>query len=347
MRPKWVLLLSAAILGGVALLGVTHPELARGFAKTLISLSPLSIAIAFILILAQVSAQALRMWAIIPRDTPLSVLRAGYVFTVGDFTNIFIPVRGGDALKVLLIHRAESGRRIPLTTAAGAMLADKVVDIGTLILLCTFAGFLSLLVTKMTAAVPPLGLVLGVVGGLLVLLAGIRYAPRGWLPARMASLRRLAHGLSALKHPVRCLASVTFSVVARLAEVLALRVLCSAAGFSLSLSQVLLALVIVNLSVSVPVSLANLGVYEAGLAFGLTRVGVPLPIAITLATTHHALELFGISFSAASYAFAVHVWPREASASRAVPGISDSHALPTAPAPPSASSTPAPGAAAP
>jgi hypothetical protein len=110
---------------------------------------------------------------------------------------------------------------------------------------------------------------------------------------------------------------------------------------------VLLALVIVNLSVSVPVSFANLGVYEAGLAYGLTRVGVPLPVAITLATTHHALELLGISVSAAGYAFAIHVWPREPSTSRAVTGISASPALTIAPAPPSTSSAPAPGAAAP
>lgn len=84
-------------------------------------------------------------------------------------------------------------------------------------------------------------------------------------------------------------------------------------GFPLSLPHVFLALVIVNLSVSVPVSLANLGVYEAGLAYGLTRPGVPLPAAVVLATTHHMLELLGMTLSAAGYAFALQ-WTRRTGA---------------------------------
>ncbi|HMA45485.1 MAG TPA: lysylphosphatidylglycerol synthase transmembrane domain-containing protein [Gemmatimonadales bacterium] len=311
MRQRWFLLLSAFVLGGVAYLGVTHPEQVHGFAKTLSHLSPLSVGIAFVLILGQVSAQALRMWAIIPRDTPLGVLRAGYVFTVGDLTNILVPARGGDALKVLLMNRAVGGPRIALTRATGAMFADKVVDIGTLIMLCALTGMLSLVVIKTQATLPPLWVVMGIAGGLILLLAGFWYAPPRWLAARMGGLHELARGLSGLKDPLRCSASVAFSVVARLAEVLALRVLCSAMAFPLSLSQVLVALVIVNLSVSVPVSVANLGVYEAGLAFGLTRAGVPLPVAITLATTHHALELLGITLSAAGYTLAIRIRPQE------------------------------------
>jgi uncharacterized membrane protein YbhN (UPF0104 family) len=66
----------------------------------------------------------------------------------------------------------------------------------------------------------------------------------------------------------------------------------------------LLALFTVNLSTVVPVSFASLGVYEAGLTYGLTRSGVPLPAAITIATTHHALELLGITLSAAGYTLA-------------------------------------------
>ena len=105
---------------------------------------------------------------------------------------------------------------------------------------------------------------------------------------------------------------MSFSVTARVAEVLALRVLCVAMGFQLALPQVLLALVIVNLSVSVPVSIASVGMYEAGLAYGLTRSGMPLPVGIMIATTHHVLELFGITLSAAGYALANHWIARKA-----------------------------------
>lgn len=311
-RSRWLLLFSGLVVCGAALLAITHPEQMRAFAHTLARLSPLSIALALSLILAQVSAQALRMWAIMPRDTPLSVLRAGYIFTVGDWTNIFVPARGGDALKVVLMTRGETDRRMTLVKAAGAMLADKVVDIGTLILLCAVTGLMGIVLTKTRSAMPPPSVLVAVAVGVGLLFIWLRYKPPRWVAARMAGVRELAGGLSSLRNPVWCSASVVCSVAARVTEVLALAVLCQAVGVPLSLPQVFLALVIVNLSVTVPVSVANVGVYEAGLAYGLARAGMPVPFAITVATTHHVLELLGISLSAAGYAFASRLRPRPA-----------------------------------
>jgi len=299
------------------LLAVTHREETREFWQNLSRLSLVSVIIAFLLILGQVTFQALRMWSVIPRDTPLSVVRIGYIFTVGDWTNIFIPARGGDALKVLLMTRPEGGHRMSLTKATGAMVADKVVDIGTLILLCALTGLMSLLVAKTRAMLPVFVAVLAAAGILVLLLAAIRRGWPQWWAARRAWLRDLAKGLSALKDPRRGLTSMSFSIAARGAEVLALRVLCATIGFPLSLPQVLLALVIVNLSVSIPVSIASLGIYEAGLAYGLTLAGMPLPVAIMIATTHHVLELLGITLSAAGYALANHWTGRGADVSAA------------------------------
>ena len=110
------------------------------------------------------------------------------------------------------------------------------------------------------------------------------------------------------------MASVSFSVAARFAEGLALIRLCAAVGYSLSPPDALLALVIMNVSISVPVSVANLGVFEAGLAYGLTRAGIPLPAAVLLATTHHMLELLGITLSAAGYTLAFQATKRVSTA---------------------------------
>lgn len=302
-RPTWLFVFSLAVVGGVALLALTHRQETRQFWKDLRGLSPAAVATAFALILGQVTLQALRLWAIIPRESRLRVVRAGYIFAVGDWTNIFVPMRGGDALKVVLMTRPERGLHMSLPKATGALFADKVVDIGTLVLVSAIAGLLSFLVANARAMLPALWVIGAAVVLVLVLMAIWRSPPR-WLAARKAGLRDLADGLSALKDPRWCLASVTFSVAARVAEVLALRALCIAAGFPLSPSQTLLALVIVNLSVSVPVSIANLGVYEAGLAYGLTRSGMPLPAGVMIATTHHMLELLGITLSAAGYGLA-------------------------------------------
>jgi uncharacterized membrane protein YbhN (UPF0104 family) len=77
-------------------------------------------------------------------------------------------------------------------------------------------------------------------------------------------------------------------------------VLCTALAFPLSLPQVVLALAALNVGISVPVSIANLGVYEAALAFGLSRSGMPLPTAVAIATLHHGLQLLGTNLSAAA-----------------------------------------------
>jgi hypothetical protein len=312
-----VLLFSLAVVGGVALLAVTHRAEARQFWTDLGRLSPVAVATAFALILGQVSSQALRLWAIIPRDARLGMIRAGYIFAVGDWTNIFIPARGGDALKVLMMTRPERGHQMSLTKATGALLADKVVDIGTLIFLCAITGLLSVLVSS-ARALPVLWVVIGASVVLVLLLVSIRRGPAHWLAARQAGLRDLAAGLSSLKHPVRCLTSVSGGIAARVVEMLALQVLCGAIGYPLSLPQALFALVVVNLSVSVPVSIANLGVYEAGLAYGLTRAGMPVPASVMIATTHHMLELLGITLSAAGYALAFQ-WTKPTPGTSAAP----------------------------
>ena len=96
-RSRLIILTSLAVIGGVALIAVTHREETRQFWRDLRNLSPIAVVTASVLILAQVSLQALRMWAIAPAVAGLRVIRAGYIFAVGDWINIFIPVRGGDA----------------------------------------------------------------------------------------------------------------------------------------------------------------------------------------------------------------------------------------------------------
>ncbi len=302
-------LLSAVVLGGVAVLAITHPEQTRAFSNNLKSLAPFPVALAFLLILAQVSAQALRLWAIIPRDTPLRVIQAGYTFAVGDCTNIFVPVRGGDALKILLMSRTAHNRGLTLPRATGALLADKVVDIGTFVLLSAMAGLIGVLVTATPVTLPGPRMLIGasVALGLVLVLVRVGW-PRLSGPVRN-KLRTVGEGLSGLRDPGRCAASVSFSLAARVLEVLALRALCAAIGIPVSIPRIFLAHVIVNVGISVPVSVANLGVYEAALAYGFTRAGVALPVAVTIATTHHVLELLGISLSAAGYTVANQLWP--------------------------------------
>jgi len=296
------------MLGGVAVLSAVHRDQAHEVWTNVIHVPPLSLAGALLLVLCQLAFQALRLWAILPRDAPLTLGRTAYAFTVGEWCNIFAPARAGDALKVVLLNRAGGARPISLPKATGAVLADKIVDAGTLVLLCAATGLVGLIGAGVRARLPGTEITLagGAVGALVFL--SVRLARPRWF-ARLTLLRgELAKGLSALADPARTLASVVFSLGAWTAELLAIRVLCGALSFPLSPPQLVLALVVLNLGISVPVSLANLGVYEALLVFGLSRSGLPLSAAVAIATLHHGLELLGTNLGAAGLV----LWVRRA-----------------------------------
>jgi len=293
-------LISAVMLGGVVVVLALHRDQAHAVWTSLTGVSPSLLALVLLLVFCQLGLQAVRLWTILPRDVALTLGRTAYAFTLGEWLNIFTPARAGDALKVVLLNRAPSAAPPSLPKATGAVLADKIVDGGSLVLLCTVAGLAGLIRTGVETRLPYLRI--GVAAGAVatVLLVGLGWARPGWLEQLARVRRELVKGLAALRDPVKLLASIGCSLGAWGAELLAVRLLSTALGYPLSLPQLELALAVLNIGIIVPVSVANLGVYEAALAFGLSRSGIPLPIAVAVATLHHALQLVGTNLGAAA-----------------------------------------------
>jgi glycosyltransferase 2 family protein len=297
--PRRVALVSAGLLAGVAAVSLTHQAEARAVWQELTLVPLVWVGAALLLVLCQVACQACRLWAILPQDAALSIARTAYAFSLGEWANIVAPARAGDALKVVLLNRVRGATPLSLAKATGAILADKVVDAGSLVLLCSVTGAASLIAASARARLPSRGVTLAAGVTLTVGLLAARRAPRRWFERVTVLRRELVSGLAALKAPGRLLASIAFSMGAWVAELLALRVLCSVLGFPLSPAQLALALAALNVGISVPVSIANVGVYETVLAFGLSRVGVPLPTAVAIGALHHGLELSATTLSAA------------------------------------------------
>jgi uncharacterized membrane protein YbhN (UPF0104 family) len=310
--PRRLLLVSAVMVAGAAAIFATHRDQTRELWNNLTGVPAAALATAFGLVLCQLACQACRLWAILPRDVALTLGRTAYAFTVGEWLNIFAPARAGDALKVVLLNRVAGAQPISLPKATGAVLADKVIDVGSLVLLCAATGLAGLVRAGAEARLPGAGVVLGALGAAVLAVWGIRRLRPHWLERLQRLRREVVTGLTALRDPLRIVASTACSLGAWVAELLALRVLCGALGFPLTPPQLVLALVAVNLGVSVPVSFANLGVYEAALAFGLGQSGVPLASAVAIATLHHALELGATNLGAA----ALSLW----ALARRVPG---------------------------
>jgi len=307
VASKRLLLLMAVLACGIALLVANNRDFAREFAKSLRGFRATSLGIALLCVVAQVALQSLRFWAVAPRETRLAVLEAGYIFTLGDWTNIFAPVRGGDVLKVVMLRRAASGQLINLPRGAGIVLADRIVEAVGLLICCATSGALGLVVAAgRTLPISPAVVTAG--GGIAaVLLVFVAVARQAWAARLRDGWRHVLQGLSTLAHPVQCLLSVSFALSAWAAELLALGVLCAALGFSPAAPRLLLALVLVNIGNSVPLTFASLGVYETALAYGLLQAGLPLPSAVAVATAHHGVELLGLGLCAGAFAVAIHV----------------------------------------
>ena len=305
--PRGIVLgsVAVAVVSGIVL--ATQREHTRAIWRDLGTVPVSALAAAFLFIVGQWSCQVLRLWALVPSGIPLTLGRTAYAYAVGSWFNVLVPARAGDALKVVLMNRGGRGRPATVPQATGVMLADKIIDVASFVLLCAAAGLLGLLrvaIQKRPSAWVWVGL------GLLVVLTvvAVRLLPRRWF-GRLRRLRQeLAAGLAALADPFKVSLSTAFSMGGWFTEMFAMRVLCGALGYRLSIPQLVIGLAALNVGTAVPISVASVGVYEASLAVGLHSTGVPMAAALVVATLHHALELLVTSIGALS----AHLAGREA-----------------------------------
>jgi hypothetical protein len=288
----------------VAYLILRHRNLGREVVASFASLAPAALVGALALVVVQVLCQGSRFWVLLRGDTGLNRLLVLHAFSVGEVFNALMPVRVGDAVKVMMLRRAHSSADSGLSRIVGALLADKVVDIATLVLLSVMAlaiaGYGRLSADRVAPDLRWLAVGVAAVVGLIVAIPFV--VGRGLVAGRFASAWRFADGVrvgfAALREPRRTLHSAMFGIAGRLAEASVIHVLAAALGVSVSAAAIVLAIAVLNLGIAVPLSIANLGAYEAALSFGLTVWGVPVVSAIAIAIAHHLIELVGIGSTA-------------------------------------------------
>jgi uncharacterized membrane protein YbhN (UPF0104 family) len=78
-------------------------------------------------------------------------------------------------------------------------------------------------------------------------------------------------------------------------EVLAMQVLATPLQVDLGLGQGMLILLILNIGIAVPLTVANVGIFEAALVFGLSLWGVDPNKAIAIALCHHSLQIAALA----------------------------------------------------
>ncbi len=91
------------------------------------------------------------------------------------------------------------------------------------------------------------------------------------------------------------------SVVMWSLEVLSIKFLAAPLNVELQLGQGLFILLLLNVGIAVPVTLGNVGTYEAALVLGLGLWGVGANDGIAVAISHHFLQILSLLILAAMF----------------------------------------------
>jgi uncharacterized membrane protein YbhN (UPF0104 family) len=253
----------------------------------------------------------IRIYNLFPRALRPGLGRVAYAIAVGQLANTFLPARAGDVLKALIFGRDPQQPDLSVMTGAGVIIADKVVDFTAFVTLILVSGAYHLpgVHLPIPHAAPGVGAALG---GLAIVLVGAGF----WvLRSRLRALARwvkdFRSGLGGLLRPLGVVTALATGLGVWVCEALALRILAHYQGFDLAFGQSVFVLCVLNLAIAVPVSVANVGMFEASIAFGLTTSGIPLPVAVAIAATHHLIQLVAVVVLAGATA-AQQRWRRAA-----------------------------------
>ncbi|MBV9945434.1 MAG: flippase-like domain-containing protein [Myxococcales bacterium] len=290
----------AAALGTVplAVVGLHHLDWRAALAQ-MTSLSRTTWVLVMVASLSQVLVLATRFWALFPLGARPSWSWGARAFGFGQWVNAFMPGRAGDVLRVVTVGERQRG-----PTAADAtcvILLEKVIDVvtlGVLVLACAPALFLGLAAGALRAALIG-GIVLLALGAGLALLWRYRPSTFSRLRGAAAAWGRTARGLLT---PARLLTALALGCVAWLAEAWSFALVSGPlGGVHLTMARAIMTLLALNVGIAVPISVANVGAYEAATAAGLVPFGVPLPQALAIGAMHHAVQvitagLFALAF---------------------------------------------------
>ena len=94
---------------------------------------------AFAFVVLQNLFIVLRLWALLPARSGLSLFEVAHGVIYGQLVNTFVPARAGDVLKAVIFKKAGNSN-VSLMTGAGVIVADKLVDMAGLVVLIALSG---------------------------------------------------------------------------------------------------------------------------------------------------------------------------------------------------------------
>ncbi|MHC1702259.1 MAG: lysylphosphatidylglycerol synthase transmembrane domain-containing protein [Humidesulfovibrio sp.] len=291
MKRLLLLLVQVGILAACVYYALQHLDVRR----VLSALAVVPVWKIFLVFLLQAflawAATPLRFSYLCRWEPPLAtVLRA---MGIGQFLNLLLPAKLGEAAKLALLRRALSGG---LASATEIVFWERFFDLNALLCLALVSGALM----GSTALSAPLGLlVAGVWGAVFVLKVWGGLVDRLLHRLPWPRLTVYCTGVAgALRHRLSVpftLSMAGLTLVIWGGEVLVQGVmLLWAFGFDLTVAQIFVVSVVGMAGLSAPATPGSIGVYEAALVASLTAFGQPKEESLAAALLLHAILMLPV-----------------------------------------------------
>ncbi len=264
----------------------------QGVVRSLQTIGVQNFILALCMALGQYVCVALRFVVLIP-EACTSMFQVSRIYTNGQLFNHLFPARAGDLYKIIALKRAADDNSFSTAYVVSALIIERLVSTLILVLLIV------LLIDWSTIRVTDLSLV-DRAGQMKIALAGatlsgvVLYFAQKKSPRFHAWLVELKRSFLTILNLRRFVLVVAMSAVMWSLEVLSIIFLAAPLDIDLQLGQGLFILLLLNVGIAVPVTLGNVGTYEAVLVLGLGLWGVGTNDSIAIAISHHFLQIFSL-----------------------------------------------------
>lgn len=254
------------------------------------------VAVVVVLNFAVIVLKALRWRTLICLERPLRFSSVFLATLVGYAANTFLPARGGEVVRIMLLARRERTSRAALL---GALALDHVLEgIGMLGCLLALPFLMPTPTWLRSATILIAAVVAAALGASILVLRTDAASLIAKLPVNnraretlRGAASRLSLGLVSLRSPTR-LAHVTLHVtVIWLVQAAMVHLCLLATDIRVSPAQSLFILMVVNIAVLVPAGPSNVGTFELSAVLGLAFLGFDNTRALSFALIYHALQL--------------------------------------------------------
>lgn len=242
-------------------------------------------------------------WHVVLRESGIGhrPLDAYALVTVGYMGNTVLPARGGEILRVVLLHQRSDGRRREII---GTIITERALDVISLVILLSVVTFAGVAGTPAGA-----GPALGGLAALAVAAAGVliylHLRRRGRMEGFAAKIRPVAASARRLMSPAGAmLAAVSLGIW--LLEGVVFTLAARAVELELSLLEGAFLVVIANFFAIIPAAPGYVGTYDAAVLFGLDALNVAEGLASGVAilarfVTFVPITVFGFLVLVARY----------------------------------------------